>query len=110
MKQLILLCLALQSIQAEKLGNIEHQSLHIYNHKSSIQNKLDRKMHRLHKIDEDKAMQIAKKHCKDEKIRIKLVHKKAYLLYDINSRSCSFYIDALDGKVIDKKLFWGDNK
>jgi len=110
MKKIILLCLIMQSIQAEELGNTEHQTLHIYNKKPSVKKTLDKRMHRLHKIDEKQARLIAGKHCKDEKMLIKLVHKKAYLLYDVNSRSCSFYIDALNGKVIDKKAFWRNNK
>jgi len=93
-------------IQAEEMSNTAHQSLHSYNHKLSVKMQLKRKMHALHKVDEVEAKKIAQKHCADENIQMTLVHKKAYLFYDVYTERCNFYINALDGKILDKKLFW----
>lgn len=107
MKTFILFCFVSIMIQAEEMSIAAHQSLHIYNRKPSVQVQLKQKMHALHKIDEVEAKKIAQSHCADENIQMKLVHKKAYLLYDVYSKTCSFYINALDGKIIDKESFWG---
>lgn len=106
MKTFILFCFASIMIQAEELLTTAHQSLHIYNKKPSEKIQLKRKMHALHKIDEVEAEKIARSNCADENIQMKLVHKKTYLLYDVYSKTCNFYINALDGKIINKKSFW----
>jgi hypothetical protein len=106
MKSFILILLLLQSISAEELNTMQHQSLHSYNNKPSVKHKLKQKMHKMHKIDEVQALKIAQEICKNKKITLTLVHKKAFLLYAVKSKHCSFFINALDGKIINKQMLW----
>jgi len=88
----------------ETLNNREHMSLHgSYNHRPSIKMKNKRKIHKLHKVNEEQAMKIAKEETKEEVESIKLTHHKKYLIYKISTEQYDLTINALDGTVIKKQ-------
>ena len=88
----------------ETLSNAEHLSLHnSYNHRPSVKMKNKRKIHKLHKVDEEQAKQIAKDETKEEVEFMKLTHHKTYLIYKVSTKRYDLTINALDGTVIKKQ-------
>ena len=88
----------------ETLSNREHVSLHnSYNHRPSVKMKNKRKIHKLHKVNEEQAKQIAKEETKEEIESIKLTHHKKYLIYKVSTEQYDLTINALDGTIIKKQ-------
>ena len=81
----------------------EHSSIHSYNNKPMVKIAKKRKMHKLHKVDEKEASKIVFDKTNEDVQSIKLLHKGKLLQYKIMTKNHIFYINALDGSVIDKK-------
>jgi len=89
----------------ETLSNSEHGSLHkSYNNRPTVKMKNKRKIHKLHKIDEEQAKQIAKEETKEEVESIKLTHHEKYLFYKVKTEQYNLIINALDGTIMEKTL------
>jgi hypothetical protein len=101
MKQLLSLLILTIFINAEEMSSMEHQTLHTYNKRPTLKNSSEKNAHKLHKIDEKKAKEIAGKICKEHEITLKLIHSQLYLYYEARTKNCLLYINALDGKLID---------
>jgi len=57
----------------------EHNSIHNYNNKPTLKMAKKRKMHKLHKIDEDEVKKIVKQTVKEDVIYMRLTHSKNIL-------------------------------
>ena len=91
-------------IRSEEMSPMEHQSLHTYNNRSIVKKSSEKRAHRLHKIDERKAREIAEKNCGEKVRSLRLDHNRLTLYYRAETANCTLYIDALDGRVIDPEL------
>lgn len=101
MKYLLPTLVCCTFVYAETMSQIDHLSLHTYNKHPSLKNTGDKRAHKLHKIDEEQAMAIAEKECKEDIVRLKLTHQRLYLYYIAKTSNCALYINALDGSIID---------
>ena len=90
-------------LYAEKMTSMEHQGLHTYNNRPTLKNRGEKNAHKLHKIDEKQAMEIASNKCGTDEIKLKLTHSGLYLYYIATAKNCRLYINALDGTLIDPK-------
>jgi hypothetical protein len=100
MKLPILLLLSSLFVSAETLSISEQQTLKTYNHRPSLKKTVERRMQRLAKVTEEEAIEIASLYCTGEDINPKLAHKKRYLFYYVDTKSCQLYINALDGSLL----------
>jgi len=90
-------------LTAEEISPLDHMSIHTYNHRPSVKLAKERKMHKLHKVNEAEAKVIAEKACKEKTSRLKLTHRGTLLYYVAKSKSCEVHINALDGTIIENK-------
>jgi|GEM_PF-1515786 len=60
------------------------------------------RMHKLHKIDEQKAKSIVKELTQEESEYIKLTTHGKYLIYKVSTEHYTLIINALDGTLIEK--------
>ncbi len=91
------------SLYAQTMTPEQHMNLHTYNKRPSLQKSVDKRAHQMHKIDDKQAMAIAKKMCKDERVTLRLTHRDTYLYYIAKTATCTLYINAIDGSIIDFK-------
>lgn len=103
MKLPILLFLSSLFVSAETLSISEQQTLKTYNHRPSLKKTVERRMQRLAKVSKDEAIKIASLYCTSENINPKLAHKKRYLFYYVDTKSCQLYINALDGSLLSEE-------
>ena len=101
MKYLIISTLFITFPQAGNISSMDHQSIHTYNNRPTMKNRGEKNAHKLHKIDEKRAVEIARKKCGRSDIKLKLAHSRLYLYYIATSKGCRVYIDAVNGKLID---------
>lgn len=80
----------------------QHQSLHQYNQKPSLKPRQQRQMHRLHRIDEQKARAIATRLTGEQVIQLSLRHTGSILFYFIKTAHHELIIDAMDGALLKK--------
>ena len=80
----------------------EHNSIHGYNNRPIVKMQKKRNMHKLHKIDEDTAKEIAKQETGEDVINLKIMHRNRMLLYKIQTKKYRLEINALDGNIIKK--------
>jgi len=89
----------------ETLSNSEHMSLHgSKNQRPSVKMKNKRKVHKLHKVDEEQAKTIAREETNEEVISLRLDHRNKHLYYKVMTESYTLIINALDGTIIKKSL------
>ncbi|MDD5372511.1 MAG: hypothetical protein PHO62_03670 [Sulfurimonas sp.] len=62
------------------------------------------RMHKLHKIDEQKAKSIIKELTQEESQYLKLTTRGNYLIYKASTEHYTLIINALDGTLIEKAL------
>ena len=84
------------------LTTSEHNSIHGYNHRPIVKMQKKRNMHKIHKVDEEMAKEIAKQETGEETISLKLIHCAKLLIYHIHTKSYEIEINALDGNIIKK--------
>ena len=85
------------------LTTSEHNSIHGYNHRPIVKMQKKRNMHKIHKVDEEMAKDIAKKETNEDVTKLKLFHRSKLLIYNIHTKSYTLEINALDGSIISKK-------
>ena len=90
--------------QEQTLTPSEHNSIHGYNHRPIVKMQKKRNMHKLHQVDEEEAIRIAKESTKEDVQEIRLTHTGNIMFYNVQTQSFSIKINAMDGSVIDKKL------
>lgn len=110
MKQLLSLLILYTFINAEEMSSMEHQSLHTYNKRPTLKNRGEKNTHKLHRIDEKQAEEIARKVCKGKDIELRLTHSNLYLYYIAKTKTCTLLINALDGTIIDPETINTRNK
>jgi|GEM_PF-4122602 len=103
MSYLLIFVLCTSVLTAEEISPLDHMSIHTYNNRTSVKLAKERKMHKLHKINEAEAKVIAEKICEEKTSRLKLTHRGTLLYYIAKSKSCEVHINALDGSIIKKK-------
>ena len=104
MKYLTLLLTPLFVFASEgTLTPTEHNSIHGYNNRPTVKIGKKQKMHRLHKVDEKEASQIAKENTKEEVKKLKLTHSGNILKYRVVTKSYVLEINALNGEILSKK-------
>ncbi len=98
-----LLCLLSLSAfaAAQTMSPDQHLKLHSYNKRPSLAKSADQKAHRMHQIDEKKAKAIARKMCETGTLKLQLTHRDVYFYYIAKTPTCTVYINAMDGSVID---------
>ncbi|BAF71736.1 PepSY domain-containing protein [Sulfurovum sp. NBC37-1] len=96
MKYLLFTLAFCTTIYAQTMSDSEHLDLHTESAKQTDKTQL----HQMHKIDENKAMKIAQKQCKEDNIKLTLKHHKKYLYYLGTTTDCKVYINALNGKIL----------
>ena len=69
------------SYTGETLNRQEHRSIHNSNNRPTVKMKNKRKVHELHKVNEEQAREIAREETKEEVISLKLIHTNKYLIY-----------------------------
>ena len=103
MKYLTLLLTPLLAFAlSNTLTPMEHKSIHGYNKRPSAKMQQKRNMHRLHKVDEEKAAEIVKKETKEDIQSLRLTHTGKILKYLVKTESYNLTINALDGEILDK--------
>ncbi len=103
MKYLIILLSVYAFANAQTMSPQEHLQLHQYNQRPSLKKSAEQKAHRMHRINEKRAKAIARKKCQSGTIKLRLVHHDTYLYYIAKTQTCTVYINALDGTIIDPK-------
>jgi len=101
MKLFMIISILITLLAAEEMSPSQHQSLHTYNYRPTLKKQGEKNAHKLHKIDEKKAREIAREHCGEGTVKLKLTHTELYLYYIASTKGCRLYIDALDGSIID---------
>jgi len=110
MRYIWIISLLITLSNTEEMTPVEHSSLHSYNNKSLLKNRSERNAHRLHKIDEVQAKEIAKAICGETIESLELRHTKCRLYYIAKSKKCTTNIDALDGSVVQAEDTDGGEK
>ncbi len=110
MKYIWIISLLVNISNTAEMTAVEHDSLHSYNNKSLLKNSVKRNAHKLHKIDEVKAKEIAKSICGEPIESMELRHSGQRLHYIGKSKECIVYVDALDGSLIKKENIYGGKK
>jgi uncharacterized membrane protein YkoI len=90
--------------QEQTLTPSEHNSIHGYNHRPIVKMQKKRNMHKLHQVDEEEAIRIAKESTKEDVQEIRLTHTGNIMFYKVQTQSYYLEINAMDGSVIDKKV------
>ena len=86
---------------AQTISSDQHLKLHSYNKRPSLAKSADQRAHRMHRIDEKKAKSIARKVCRTGALKLQLTHHDIYLYYIVETPTCTVYVNAMDGSVID---------
>jgi len=110
MKLFMIISILITLLAAEKMFPSQHQSLHTYNYRPTLKKQAEKNAHKLHKIDEKKAREIAREHCGEDAIKLKLAHTELYLYYIATTKGCRLYIDALSGAILDPKTINKEKK
>jgi len=98
---LILPCVILAS--GQKLNTFEYMSIKNTNHRPSQKLSKQRRMHKLHRINEKQAEKIVSNIIGEKTNHIKISRKGRYLIYTITTDNYKLILNALDGTVIKKQ-------
>lgn len=89
--------------QEQTLTPSEHNSIHGYNHRPIVKMQKKRNMHKLHQVDEEEAIRIAKESTKEDVQEIRLTHTGNIMFYKVYTQSHYLEINAMNSSIIEKK-------
>ena len=104
MKSILLLCIPFIVFAAGQTLTVrEHMSIHNSNYRPLIKLQKKRKMHQLHKVDEQDAARITKEETDEKSQSIKLMNRGHYLIFKVRTANYILTINALDGTIMEKE-------
>ena len=104
MKYLPLLLAPIFAFASQAMTPMEHSSVHGYNKNPVLKTKTEQRMHKLHNVEENQAIEIVKKETAEDVEKIKLAHSGNFLIYKATTENYRVQVNALDGTVMKKEL------
>ena len=90
--------------QEQTLTPSEHNSIHGYNHRPIVKMQKKRNMHKLHQVDEEEAIRIAKESTKEDVQEIRLTHTGNIMFYKVQTQRYKIKINAIYDLLSNRKI------
>ena len=104
MKYILLMATLVLSLSADvaKITQQEYKKIHHNNNKMGLKIQEKSYMHRIHKVDETQAKEIAINETNEEVLKLTLDHKGRVLFYKVHTKNHYLEINAMDATVMKK--------
>ena len=90
--------------QGQTLTPSEHNSIHGYNNRPMVKIQKKINMHKLHQVDEEEAIRIAKESTKEDVQEIRLTHTGNIMFYKVQTQRYKIKINAIYDLLSNRKI------